>query len=383
MSADTLDRNEGRRQAAGAVETAVSVVVPTFNERENIAVLFDRLCAALGPSGWEMIVVDDRSPDGTAEAVRDIARRDWRIRLILRHNRRGLSSAAVEGALAAAGRVVVVMDGDLQHDETKIPELVRIVETDAADIAAASRFLAEGGADGLASAARKELSGRGIALANRIFGLDLTDPLTGFFAVRRDLFERTTPHLSELGFKILLDLIVSARPRPRVAEIAFRFAPREAGDSKLDERVLWEFFLFFLDKTVCRVLPVPVRFLSFAAIGGLGVVVHLAALSILYSLAGAGFAHAQLGATLVALFFNFAVNNYVTYFDRRLRGLQFVKGFLLFALVCSVGIVGNVSVATMLHDRFSEVVYVLPALAGILVSVAWNFGATRLFVWRR
>ncbi|MEM9196240.1 MAG: polyprenol monophosphomannose synthase, partial [Pseudomonadota bacterium] len=274
---------------------ALSVVVPTFKERDNIAEIVARLDRVLAGIGWEVIFVDDASPDGTADAVRVIARHDTRVRLILRHNRRGLSSAVVEGALAASGEVVAVMDGDLQHDESVLPELYAAVAVppagtdasgnapgnapgdapgDAPEIASASRFLREDGADGLSSARRLQISNTGIRIANAAFGLRMTDPLTGFFAMRRAVLLRALPRLSGLGFKILLDLVTAAEPRPRITELPFRFRERLHGESKLDNRVMYDFFLFFIEKKIGRFLPLPARFISFSMINAVGIAVH-------------------------------------------------------------------------------------------------------------
>ena len=203
------------------------MIVPTYNEKANIAPMVVSLDRALGSLQWEVVFVDDGSPDGTAEEVRAIARVDRRVRLISRHNRRGLASAVVEGGLAAVGEIVAVMDGDLQHDESVLPELYRRVASGEADIASASRFLEDHAREGLSSDQRLALSNRGISMANRFFGLQLTDPLTGFFALRRDKLEAAVPRLSGLGFKILLDLITSM-DKPRVSEVPFRFSQRVA-----------------------------------------------------------------------------------------------------------------------------------------------------------
>jgi len=364
-----------------AQEIQLSVIIPTFNERENVRLLYERLNSSLRGLRWEAIFVDDLSSDGTSSEVRALARRDNRVRLICRHNRRGLSSAVIEGALAGAANVIAIMDGDLQHDPAVLVELYERVASGEADLAAASRFLSASAAQGLASKTRVQISETGIALANKLFRLGLTDPLTGFFALRRDVIERALPELSELGFKILLDIIVSSKPRPKVVEVAFDFKERQFGASKLDHRVIYEFFLFFLDKSLGRILPLPVRFYSFAFVGGMGVFVHLTVLGIAYSLLHSPFVVAQSAATIVALLFNFSFNNLITYFDRRLKGGAFVRGFILFALLCSVGVVGNVGVATVLHRHYQNISYFAPALVGILVGVAWNFAATNLFVW--
>lgn len=371
-------------QSTGPADSLqVSVVVPVFNESANVATLVRRVEGVLGSIGWEVIFVDDASPDGTGDAVRAIARTDRRVRLLERHDRRGLSSAVIEGALASAADVVAVMDGDLQHDESVLPQLYETVASGQADIAAASRFLQQGGADGLSSARRLQMSNTGIDLANRAFGLDLTDPLTGFFAIRRDLVIEALPHLSGQGFKVFLDLITALPRRPEVVELPFRFRPRLHGESKLDRRVMYDFALFFIEKKIRPVLPLPARFISFALINALGILVHLATLVVMVGGLGTGFTLAQLVGTLFGMTFNFAVNNAVTYADQTLRGRQFVIGFVVFCALCSVGILANVGMANVLHERYSELNYMLPALAGALVAVVWNYGATRVLVWGR
>lgn len=363
--------------------TALTVVVPVFNESGNIRALHEKLDSVLGAIPWEVIFVDDASPDGTGNVVRSLARHDRRVRLIKRHDRRGLSSAVVEGALAASADIVAVMDGDLQHDESLLPRLYEEIASGRADIASASRFLQEDGAEGLSSARRLKISNTGIRLANRAFGLDLTDPLTGFFAVRRETVMEALPHLSGRGFKILLDIITATAVPPRVVELPFRFRPRLHGESKLDRRVMYDFFLFFIEKKIRPVLPLPARFISFALINGVGILVHLATLVVLVGVIGAGFTLAQIVGTLFGMAFNFTVNNAVTYSDQTLKGRRFVIGFGLFCVLCSVGIVANVGMANVLHDRYAEISYVLPALAGALIAVVWNYAATRTFVWGR
>lgn len=361
----------------------LTVVVPTYNERGNVSELVRRLDTSLDGLAWEVIFVDDASPDGTSEAVRELARVDRRIRLIARHNRRGLSSAVVEGALAGAAPVIGVMDGDLQHDEAVLPRLYRKVAEEGFEIASASRFLAADGAAGLSSAYRLKISDNGIRLANRVFGLTMTDPLTGFFAIRRDAFERAVPHLSELGFKILLDLVTALKPGERLVEVPFKFRPRLHGDSKLDGRVLYDFFLFFIEKTLRPVLPLQARFISFALITGLGLLVHLTVFGSLFYIARIDFSQAQLVATLCVIAFGFSVNNALAYNDRKLRGTDFYLDLGLFMALCSVGVAGNIAVATALYQSYPGVGAIVAALAGALVTVVWNHAVKRARNWAR
>ena len=374
-------------QQHGAAETELTVVVPTYNESGNIAEMVSRLDATLAGISWELIFVDDSSADGTADIVREIAREDRRVRLISRHNRRGLASAVVEGALAAAADVVAVMDGDLQHDESVLPGMFRRVQDGEAELISASRFLSEDGADGLSSDTRVAISNNGIKLSNFIFNLDMTDPLTGFFVVRRDVVQRALPELSELGFKVMMDLIISAHPRPSVIEVPFKFRKRQHGESKLDNRVMYDFFLFFIEKKISSILPLPARFLSFAFINSIGILVHLAVLFPILALFGdansGSFVNAQLIATIVAMAFNYTVNNMVTYSDRQLKGAKFYVGFVVFAVLCSAGVLGNVGVATLLHEDYPTLSIAIPATAGALITVVWNYVATNAFVWGR
>lgn len=361
----------------------LSVVVPTYNESDNVGEVVKRLDTSLSDITWEVIFVDDASPDGTADVIREVAKTDRRVRLISRHNRRGLSSAVVEGGLAASADIIAVMDGDLQHDESVLPALYRTIANDEADVASASRFLLEDGADGLSSETRLKISNTGIKVANKAFDLDMTDPLTGFFAMKREVLENAVPELSELGFKILLDLVTAAEPRPRIKELPFKFRERLHGESKLDNKVMYDFFLFFLEKKISPIIPLPARFLSFGIINSFGIIVHMAVLFLVLNAITGNFTIGQLAATLVAMLFNFSVNNAVTYHDMRLKGPEFYQGFVLFALLCSIGVFGNVSVANMIHDRYADLSLYAPALVGALMAVVWNYVATRAFVWGR
>ncbi len=376
----------GARLPAGQARQALelSVVIPTFNERENVGAIVESLERVLGTDGWEVVFVDDASPDGTADAVRRLARQDRRVRLISRHNRRGLASAVVEGALAASGEIIAVMDGDLQHDESVLPELYRRVAEGEADIASASRFLEDHAREGLSSDQRLQMSNTGIAMANRFFGLELTDPLTGFFVVRRDRLEAAVPHLSGLGFKILLDLVTSMDPPPRVSEVPFRFRQRAAGESKLDRRVMYDFMLFFMEKWIGRFAPIPGTWLSLALVSALGLLTHLAVVIPAVSVFNVPFVPAQLLATAASMFATFSANNLISHRDSTLRGRRFWTGFAVFTLLCAIGIAANVGVAALIRADFPQLLYIVPALAGAMISVLWNFAASKAFArWKK
>ncbi|HEY3846864.1 MAG TPA: glycosyltransferase, partial [Acetobacteraceae bacterium] len=246
-----------------------------------------RLDAALAGIAWEAIYVDDDSPDGTGGEIRRIAQTDPRVRCIRRIGRRGLASAVIEGALASSAAFVAVIDADLQHDETRLPVMLRALEAGAYDLAVASRYVAGGDDVGLAGRWRHALSNGGIRLAQMFLPARLSDPMSGFFMLPRPLFEELAAGLNGQGFKILVDLALSAPAPLRVIEVPFVFHERVAGESKLDALVLTQFAGLLLDKVFGGLLPL--RFISFGLVGALGVLVNLAVLGAVLQIPGTGF----------------------------------------------------------------------------------------------
>lgn len=357
----------------------LAVVIPCYNEAANVAPMVARLDAALAGIAWEAIFVDDDSPDGTTARAREIAAADPRIRCIRRIGRRGLASACVEGMLSTTAEFVAVIDGDLQHDETILPRMVAALEAGEAEVAIGSRNIAGGAKGEGLSPIRRLVSDGGAALANAALPVKVSDPMSGYFALRRDLFESIAPRLTATGFKILLDILLSAGRKLRVAEIPYSFRAREAGESKLDAGVLLEFAGLLADKALGGI--VPLRFMAFALVGGIGVVVHLIALGLLYGAAGLGFSAAQWAATFVAMTANFLLNNRITYRDRRLRGPRLLRGLVLFYLVCGLGAAANVGIAGLLL-RDGLVNWGLAGATGALLTVVWNYAVSSTLVWR-
>lgn len=364
-------------EAAIAGQPELAVVIPCYNERANVESMVARLRLALAGIAWEAVFVDDDSPDGTAAAVRSIAAADPRIRCIRRVGRRGLSSAVIEGALSSSAEFVAVIDGDLQHDETRLPLLLTAVQG-GADLAVGSRHVEGGDSAGLSGAWRHRISGLGIRTAQAVLPVPLSDPMSGYFLLRRDLFERLAPRLTGSGFKILLDLLLSARVPLRLAEIPVRFQPRVAGDSKLDVLVLVQFFGLVLDKALGGL--VPLRFVAFALVGVVGVGVHLLALQLGWA-SGLGFVPAEITATLVAMLANFQLNNAVTYRSVRLRGPALWRGLALFIAVCGIGAAANIGVAQMLYAAQGG--WTPSAVLGAAIGVVWNYAVSATLVWRQ
>jgi dolichol-phosphate mannosyltransferase len=357
----------------------LTVVVPCYNELANVAPMIGRLDAALAGLAWEAIFVDDDSPDGTAGAVRAAAARDPRIRCIRRVGRRGLASAVIEGALASSARFVAVIDGDLQHDETRLPVMLAALRAGEADVVVASRFAAGGDAAGLSSAFRHRLSQTAIGVAGLMLPVRLTDPMSGFFMLSQQDFERVAPRLTGEGFKILLDLLLSWPGKPRVREVGASFRPRMEGESKLSPLVMLQFAALLLDKALRGL--VPMRFLSFALVGGFGVLVNVAVFWV-STRVGMRFDAAQIVGTLVAMVANFQLNNVITYRDQRLRGARLWRGLALFMVVCGVGAIANVGISRALFHAGGA--GPTPAAAiGAVIGVVWNYAMSATVVWGR
>lgn len=361
----------------------LTIVVPSYNERDNIPVLFERVGAALAGVSWEMVVVDDDSPDGTWARVKELSQSDGRIRCIRRVGRRGLSGACIEGMLSSSSTVCAVMDADLQHDETLLPKMLEAVRA-GADLAVGSRYVSGGSSGGGFSSVRQWGSETATRLARQMLKVTINDPMSGFFMIRRERVEELAPKLSKEGFKILLDLVSAAETPLRTVEIPFTFRERLSGESKLDSLVTAEYLGLLFSKLSGGVLPV--RFLMFAAVGGSGVFVHLAALAALLDwFDGMGldsaFEWAQFGATMVAMTWNFLLNNQLTYRDRRLRGFAFLTGLVTFYVVCFVGTIANVGVASWIHTSLTPSAFVA-GLAGALMGSVFNYAASSVLTWR-
>jgi dolichol-phosphate mannosyltransferase len=356
----------------------VSIIVPTFNERDNVVELTRRIGASLSDVAWEIIYVDDDSPDGTAELVRHLSNGDFRIRCIQRMGRRGLSSACVEGMLASSAPYLAVIDGDLQHDERLLAPMLAELKQGDIDMVVGSRY-APGGGTGDWGAGRVKLSRFGMRLSRMLVPDTLTDPMSGFFMLRRPAFEAAVRKLSTIGTKILMDLFASSPQPLRFKELPYSFRLRLAGDSKLDSATAWEYGMLLLDKLFGHI--VPVRFVAFCIVGALGVAVHFAILTLLFQFQRIGFIQGQAIATVCTMTFNFTVNNVLTYRDKRLRGVRWLRGWLSFNIACSLGACMNVGLATYLNEVTGT--RYLAALAGIAVGAVWNYAVTKRLTWSR
>ncbi|MEM8798472.1 MAG: glycosyltransferase family 2 protein [Pseudomonadota bacterium] len=364
---------------ASAGDLTVAVIIPVLNEFDNVRPLLAKLDDALTGVTWEAVFVDDDSTDGTADLVREIGRNNPRVRVVQRIGRRGLSTAVIEGMLATPAPYLAVIDGDMQHDERILPDMLHALRADGYDLAVGSRYV-EGGGFGDWEESRQSISKFATRLSDMVLkNVRLSDPMSGFFMVTREAFTRSVRETSGIGFKILLDLVASSPEPLKVKELPYEFRTRVAGESKLDSAVAWEYLVMLLDKMVGHI--VPVRFVMFAAIGGLGLIVHLAVLGVAFKALAIGFAIAQGIATIVAMTFNYILNNFITYRDKRLTGTRFFTGLLSFYAICAVGAIGNVGVAQYIYNL--DTAWWLSAIAGVLVGVVWNYGVSSVLTWKK
>ncbi|MBM3568906.1 MAG: glycosyltransferase family 2 protein [Alphaproteobacteria bacterium] len=356
----------------------LTVIVPTLNERPNIRPLLAKLDQALAGVAWEAIFVDDASQDGTPDEVAAVAAERPNVRLIERVGRRGLSSACIEGMLASTAKLVAVIDGDLQHDESILPRMLAAFAADSAlDLAIGSRFVPGGGV-GEWSAGRLTVSRFASQLGRLVLPVPLADPMSGFFMLRREVARRLAPRLSARGYKILLDLVATAGPGVKLVEIPYTFRDRQAGESKLSSRVVLDYLIMLADRLVGQ--WVPIRFVLFVAMGMVGLTFHLAVLGLFHVLVGQGFRPAQFIAAGTAMTVNYFLNNAVTYRDQRKQGAALLRGLVVFYLLCSAGLYINLEVAGSAFDKGAA--WWFAGTLGALVGALWNFAVNTAFNWR-
>lgn len=354
----------------------LTIVVPTYNECENIHPLLEAVAQALDGVAWELLFVDDDSPDGTHQVARELAASDPRVRCIRRIGRRGLSSACMEGVLASSSRFVCIMDADRQHDEKILPAMLDKLAYGGADIVIGSRYMPEGGTGGLARH-RVWISRVATRIGSLLLRVRASDPMSGYFMMTRNFFDTVVGRLSGKGFKILLDILVSADRPMQVAEVPYTMRPRDRGESKLNALVAWEFASLVVEKLFGRLFPR--RFIAFTLVGFIGLFVHLCILWFMYRHLGQMFFPSQALATFTAMTGNYLLNNYFTYRDKRLRGAAFFKGLLSFYIACSFGALINLALASLLYD-FSFPWW-LAGAAGAVAGAVWNYAVTAVLTW--
>ena len=357
---------------------SVSIIIPSLNERENIPIVVERLEALLTGRKWEVVFVDDDSRDGSLEVLMSLARTKPHVRFIRRIGRRGLSSACLEGMASSVADIFAVMDCDLQHDEAILSKMVAAFEEDPSlELAVGTRYAGEGGGVGEWSKVRIFISRLATSLGSLARKTELSDPMSGFFAIRREVFEETVRQMTGKGFKILLDMVLSVGRPLKTREFSYEFRTRQHGESKLDIVVGFEYLYLLADKIFGRF--VPVSFVVYVLAGLSGLFLHLAALGILFRYVGIAFVSAQLTATLVAMVSNFLVNNSVTFRQQRLKGAMLLPGLLAYIAICGLGAIVNVQASEYLFEN--HIPWWFAGAAGALVGAVWNYAVSTQIVW--
>jgi len=356
---------------------SISIVIPTYNERENIAALVERIHSALAPRDYEVVFVDDNSKDGTAELINSLSRK-YPLRVIVRKEERGLATAVIHGIEHSDGQTVVVMDADLQHPPEVITDLLSAMES-GADIVIASRYVKGGGMKewGLV---RKIISKGAIILAHLLLPAtrSVKDPMAGFFAFRREALGKA--HLTPRGYKILLEIMIEGKFK-NAAEVPFIFESRRGGESKLNAKQQIEYLkhLFSLMQRTGELW----RFIKFCMVGASGVGVNIGIFALLTRLGGMGDKDflALAIAIEASIITNFILNEYFTFRDRRKPGSNFLVRLLKFNVICAAGAAIQAGIYAGLYHGLG--LYDLVAdLIGIIIATLWNYVLNTLLTWK-
>jgi len=349
----------------------VSVIVPTYNERENLPELVKRLSKALKGYDYEILVVDDDSPDGTWRLAQKLAE-EYPVRVIRRVKEKGLSSAVIRGFKEASGEVFVVMDADLQHPPEKVPELVKAIES-GADIAIGSRYV-KGGEVRNWYWYRKLISKGAIMLGRVALPKirNVKDPVSGFFALRREVLEGV--ELNPVGFKILMEILVKGRYK-KVVEIPFTFGLRKAGESKLGSKTIINYL-----RHVYRLMKWEGeidRLIKFSLVGLSGVFVNEGFLWAFVRFLGLDKIVSNIIATELAILNNFLWNDLWTFRDLREKPLS--QRLLSFHMAALTGAIVQWVVYIVL--LYLGMHYLLANLVGIVASFVVRFVFNRHITW--
>ena len=360
----------------------ISIVIPTFNEVKNIIPLIKNLVALISNFEYEIIVVDDDSPDGTSEEVNKYMKFNKRIKLITRIGRSGLSSAIKEGLIFAQGKYLLVLDGDGQHHPSFVLDMIEEINMNKSDIVIGSRFLKTSNLEGLSNK-----RSQGSKIANKLARISLhknystvTDYLSGCFCLEREKTKKFIRKIEINGFKFLYELLSLSKGDLVVKEVPLTFKERRFGYSKLDVAIVWDFLVSIIHNLTLRLLPRSA--VSFGLVGISGIFVQLFITSFLVEIFLIEFYKALPFAIICAATSNFLINNQVTFRSERLKNLDLLIGLLKFLIVASLPVIANVGITTAFYKYISTDTF-FAQIAGIAIVYAWNYLASSSFVWKK
>jgi dolichol-phosphate mannosyltransferase len=312
----------------------LSVIAPTFNERENVKELINRVGDAIQNIPYEIIIADDDSPDLTWLVAEETSASDPRVHVLRRMQNHGLGAAVIDGFSIARGEILACIDADLQHDPSALRKMLERF-AGGADVVVGSRYVA-GGSTGNWNWFRRMESRIATRMARIFLGVKLSDPMSGYFLMRRSDFLRIRPELQGRGFKILLEILVKLRPGI-IEEVPYTFRTREKGESKLSSKVVLQYVQQLWGLSRLRKL-LPDRFIKFSFVGCTGIVVNLGVMTLFFWLNGSRSWVASGVASLIANMSNYGLNNIWTFSDRLHRGIGLMKGYFLYLLMSTVGL---------------------------------------------
>lgn len=355
----------------------LSIIIPTYNERDNIEPLTRRLQTHLdGNVDYEIIVVDDDSPDQTWALAETLSKADPRLRVLRRTTKKGLASAVVDGFSSATGNVLAVIDADLQHDESILLSMHDQIANH--DIVVGSRKVAGGGISQW-NPLRRLISWFATQLARRFLRVPIADPMSGYFMLRREVFNEVAPKINPTGFKILLEIARHA-DSPKIAEVGYLFRPRQFGKSKLSVGPIFAYLGLIYDATIEKILPM--RLIKFCIVGLSGVFVNLGILYLFANLFALPKEAALIPAIAFSILSNYTLNNFWTFRDQVLRSWNaFTIGAVKYAAICSAGSLMNYAAALLLCKAAGMNLY-LADIGGICLATIWNYCANARYTWR-
>ncbi len=354
----------------------ISIIIPTYNEKDNIIPLVERIDRALSNHDYEIVFIDDNSGDGTAELAATLSPK-YPVKVIIRKDKRGLASAVVDGLEHATGQNVGVMDADLQHPPEVIPDLLREIESDA-DIVIASRYVKGGACQGW-GLTRRIISKGAIFLAHLLLPStrQVSDPLSGFFMFNRQVVANAS--LRPTGYKILLEILMEGQFQ-NLVEVPYTFRTRSSGESKLTARQQIDYLKHIY--SLMRRKGELLRFAKFCLVGLSGVLVNIGLLWLLTEFVGLFYLLSAAISVESSILSNFTLNNFFTFSDRRLPGAKsFVSRLLKFNLVSLAGLAINMGVLWLFTEVFG-IYYLISQLGGIAAATLWNYLVNLWWTWK-
>lgn len=354
----------------------ISVIIPTYNEKDNIVPLIERLSKTFDGLNFEILLIDDNSKDGTIDVAAGLASK-YPVKVLVRTHERGLATAVLHGFQYAQGSIIGVMDADLQHPPEINADLLKAVEH-GADMAIASRYVKGGGCPNW-GLVRRIISKGALTLAHIFLPTtrSVKDPMSGFFMFKRESMGENK--LRPIGYKILLEMLVMGKFQ-NIVEVPFIFEDRSSGRSKMKARQQIDYLrhIFSLMRREGELL----RILKFVGVGLCGTIINEGLLWLLTQFGGLAFYYSALIAIEASIITNFTLNDYFTFADRRTgKTKSFLSRLLKFNITCAAGAAIQWGLLLLFTEVFG-LYYLLSNLIGIVVAFIWNYVLNIAWTWK-